>query len=194
MLASAAEMSSGYFHGAMAGFDGSKTLGVLRARAASGEISTCGFDAKTYLEFEKRRVSVDQLREGDPLEILASRRPGETACYILSLEVIAPAKVARPNRRVDVTPTQAARPAAVRHGNRNIAGVVIQITAGSVTLRTRTGEESFLLRRDTRYFGNGLRMERDDVRGNQRVSVEASRNLDGEMEAFQLTWGELSVR
>jgi len=192
MAVAAAEMPSGYFHGSMLGWEGSSTDGTLRARAASGDIYTCGYDTKSYMEFEKQRIRVDKLREGDPLEVLVYRRPGETACYVLSLEVVPPPKVVRPNRRIDVTPAKA-RPALVPHGTQNIAGVVTQIGAGSLTIRTRTGETTFLLRPDTRYFGNGLRMERADVTANQRLSVEAARNVDGQLEAFQLTWGELTV-
>jgi hypothetical protein len=194
MVAAAAEMPSGYFRGAMLGWEGSVAKGELRARSASGEAFTCGFDAKSYLEFEKQRVTVDKLQEGDPLEVLAYRRPGETECYVLSLQVVPPPKPVRPNRRVDVTPTKAVRATTVRHGNLNVSGVVVQITGAALTLRTRDGEETFLLRRDTRYFGNGLRMEQVDVKMNQRLAVEAGRNSEGQMEAFQLTWGELSAR
>lgn len=186
-------MPSGYFHGSMLDWEGSATTGILRARATGGDVFTCGYDGKSYMEFEKQRVRVDKLREGDPLEVLVYRRPGDTACYVLSLEVVYPPKVVRPNRRIDVTPAKP-RPAPVRHGTQNIAGVVIQISAASLTLRTRTGETTFLLRPDTRVFGNGLRMDVADVNANQRLSVEASRNTEGQLEAFQLTWGDLTVR
>jgi hypothetical protein len=192
-MAAAAEMPSGYFRGPMAGWEGSVTNGVLRARSAAGEVFTCAFDAKSYLELQKQRVTVDKLLEGDPLEVLAYRRPGETGCYVLSLTVVPPPKPVRPNRRIDVTPSKA-RPVTVRHGNVNVSGVVARVSPGSVTVHTRTGEETFLLRGDTRYFGNGLKMERADVRVNQRLAVEAGRNGDGKMEAFQLTWGNLSAK
>lgn len=187
-------MPSGYFRGPMAGWEGSVTKGELRARSATGEILTCGFDAKSYLEFDKQRVTVDKLREGDPLEVLAYRKQGETACYVLSLTVIPPPKPVRPTRRIDVTPAKTARPVAVRHGNVNVSGVVAAVSSNSITVRTRSGDETFLLRRDTRYFGNGLRMEFGDVKVNQRLAVEADRNVDGLLEAFQLTWGQLSAR
>jgi hypothetical protein len=194
MVAAGTEMPSGYFRGPMAGWEGSPAKGELRARGADGEIFTCGFDSKSYLEFQKQRITVDKLREGDPLEVLSYRKPGETVCYVLSLTVVPPPVRVRPNRRIDVTPAKTIRPAAVRHGNVNVSGVVADVTGGSVTLRTRTGEETFLLRRDTRYLGNGLRMEQRDVMVNQRLAVEGGRNSEGQLEAFQLTWGELSVR
>jgi hypothetical protein len=194
LVASAAEMPTGYFRGPMAGWEGSLTSGVLKARGTGGEVYTCGFDAKTYLEFQKRRITVDKLQDGDPLEVLAYRKPGETACYVLSVTVVPPPVPVRPNRRIDVTPTKAAKRAIVRHGNVNVSGVVVHLDSVSVTVRTRTGEERFLLRGDTRFFGNGLRMERTDVAVNQRLAVEAGRNSEGQMEAFQLTWGDLSAR
>lgn len=193
-IAAGAEMPSGYFRGPMAGWEGSVTKGELRARSTTGEIFTCGFDAKTYMEFEKRRVTIDKLREGDPLEVLAYRRAGETACYVLSLTVVIPQPKARPNRRIDMSPSKEARAPLVRHGAVNASGVVVRVDAGSLVLRTRDGEEVFLLRRDTRYFGNGLKMEQADIHVNQRLAVEAGRNSEGKMEAFQLTWGDLSAR
>ncbi len=186
-------MPSGYFLGAMQGWDGTVTAGTLRAKNPSGDVFTCAFDAKSYMELEKRHVKVDQLREGDPLEVLAYRRAGETTCYVLSLQVLPPPKVVRPNRRIDVTPSKTIRPAAVRHGNQNFAGVVSQVSSTSLTLRTRTEEKTFLLRSDTRYFGNGLKMELRDVSVNQRLAVEAARNMEGQLEAFQLTWGAITV-
>ncbi len=193
-LAGAEEMPSGYFRGAMLDFDGTPAAGTLRAKSAAGDTYTCMYDAKSYLEFEKQRVKVNQLREGDPLEVLAYRRAGETSCYVLSLQVLPPPVKARPTRRIDVTPSKTIRPAVVRHGTQSFAGVVTQVNATAVTVRTRTEERTFLLRPDTRFFGNGLKMDAKDVSVNQRLSVEAGRNLEGQLEAFQLTWGELSAR
>jgi hypothetical protein len=192
-LALAVEMPSGYFRGGMVGFEGSKASGTLRVKNMAGEVFSCAFDAKSYMEFEKQRVTVDKLREGDPLEVLAYRRAGETTCYVLSLQVVPTPILTRPAKRIDVTPTKTIRPAPVRHGNQNFAGVVTEITATSVTVKTRTEERTFLLRTDTRFFGNGLKMDATDVSVNQHLAVEAGRNLEGQLEVFQLTWGEITV-
>jgi len=189
----ATEMPSGYFRGGMVGFDGAVNLGTLRVRNTSGDIFTCAFDAKTYMEFEKRRVKVNELREGDPLEVLAYRRAGETTCYVLSLQVIPTPIAKRPAKRLDVTPTKSNRPPPVRHGTQTFAGVVTQLSPTTITVKTRSDERTFLLRGDTRYYGNGLKMEAKDVSVNQRLAVEAGRNMEGQMEAFQLTWGEITV-
>jgi hypothetical protein len=194
MLAAAAEMPTGYFRGPMVGWEGLITKGILSARSASGDVYTCGFDNKSYLEFEKRRVTMDKLLEGDPLEVLVYRKPGETECYVLSAKVVPPPKPVRPTKRIDVTPAKPPRPGLVRHGNVNVSGVVVQVGGNSLTIRTRDGEETFLLRKDTRIFANGLRMEQSDIAVNQRLAVEAGRDFEGRLEAFQLTWGDLSAR
>lgn len=183
------EMPTGLFRGTLLGWEGSAAMGVLSARAAAGGVFDCRYDAKSFLEFEKRRVTVDKLREGDPLEVLAHRRPGDTACYILSLAVVPPPAPARPTRRMDPTPAPPKPTRGVaRLRSETFAGVVTRVEDGAVTLRLRDRVETFLLRHDTRFLGDGLRMEWSDVSVNQRLSVEAARNADGEWEAFQLIW------
>jgi hypothetical protein len=195
LCACAEEMPTGYFRGAMLGWQGSAVAGVLSARAPSGAVYECRYDAKSYLELEKRRVSVDQLREGDPLEVLAHRRPGDSACYILSLEVVPPPAPARPARRQELTPAPPKpSPRAIPLRAQTFSGVVRQVEGGAVTVRTREGAQTFLLRYDTRFIGNGLRMEAGDLEVNQRVFVEAARNADGAWEAFQFSWGQLHGR
>ena len=192
-LASAADMPYGVFRGSMAGFDGTKALGVLHARSAAGEIVTCGFDTKSYLELEKHRVTVDKLLEGDALEVVSYRRPKDGTCYILTLTVVLPPKPVRPTRRLDMSPPKQAKAPLVRRPSQTVAGVIVRVTDSSVTVRTREDEQTFQLRRETRFIGNGLRVERADLPVNQHVSVEAALGPDGVKEALQLTWGTLSV-
>ncbi len=189
----AVEMPTGFFRGSMVRWEGTASSGTVTAQNAGG-VFNCHFDKKSWLEIEKRHVTIDKFREGDPVEILADRHPGETTCYILTLEVLTPPP---PPKRPKPTSTAArsttSRPAAIRHGQDNFAGVVTKLSENTVSIRTREGEQTFHLRPDTRYVGNGLRMERSDVAVNTRLSVEASRNHDDEWEAFQLTWGSISV-
>jgi hypothetical protein len=189
----AVDMPTGFFRGAMVRWEGTNASGTVTAQNANG-IFDCHYDKKSWMELEKRHVTVDKLLEGDRLEILADRHPGETACYVLTLEVLPPPPP--PKRpRPKATPARAtiSRPTAIRHGQDNFAGVVARIDNSTVTIHTRDGDQSFQLRSDTRYVGDGLRMEHSDVVANMRLSVEASRNHDGEWEAFQLTWGSISV-
>jgi hypothetical protein len=181
----------------MVRWEGTSRDGTITAQNATG-VFQCRYDKLSWLELEKRRVTPDKLLEGDPLEILADRHPGETACYILKLEVLPPQPP--PSRaKAKATATAAVkpfgtRPPVIRHGKDNFAGVVTKISQTLMTIHTREGEQTFLLRTDTRYIGNGLKMEHGDVGVNMRLSVEASRTRDGGWEAFQLTWGSITQR
>ncbi|MEP6963703.1 MAG: DUF5666 domain-containing protein [Acidobacteriota bacterium] len=187
------KMARGFFHGTVLSWEGTPALGVLTARAEDGMLFDCGYDSKSYLELEKIRVTVAKLREGDRVEILADRQPGQTACYVRTLQVLT-LPLPRPNRRPGSEKEKAAtlKAPVVRHGNQTFAGLVTRADDKWITVRTRMGDEVFLIRRDTRYLGNGLRMEPMDVKINLRVSVEASTNQDGVLEAFQVTWGGIS--
>lgn len=195
----AAEMPTGYFRGSLVSWEGTPASGTLSAANASNEVFTCRYDSKSYIELDHWHVKVDKLQAGDPIKVLAQRKMGETTCHILSLVVEDPPKpvVMRPGHKPE--PPRPAEPKAVkfttsRRNHENTAGVVKEITAQSVTLRTRDGERIFELRPETRYLGNGLKMELSDVQVNQRLSVEAAQSPNGDWEAVQLTWGDLTVR
>lgn len=189
----AVEMPSGYFRGNLIGWEGTPSVGVISALDKNEEVYTCRYDAKSFIEVDRWHVKADKLQKGDPVTVLADRRAGG-ACYILSLSVEEPPRPVKqvPGRRP--APPKPAKLPAVLHGRENIAGVVTQITQTSLTIRTRDGERIFTLLPETRYFGNGLKLDRSDINVNQRLSVETSRNQKGEWEAYQLTWGDLTVR
>jgi hypothetical protein len=199
------EMPVGFFRGTLLRWEGTVTAGILSAKAASGNVFDCHFDKKTFIELEKWRVNVDKLVVGDPLEVLSERRvidrgSGARECYIMSLEVLPPPKPVRPGKVKEVkaeirpaSPSVITGRTRMRSGSDTYAGIVTAVTDTTLTLRTRTGVETFRLRKDTRYLGEGLRMELRDVAVNQRVNVEAS-SVDGMLEAFQLVWGSLSVQ
>ena len=73
-----------------------------------------------------------------------------------------------------------------------MAGVVIRRDARSITLRTRGGEQTLLLRKDTRYLGDGAQQDAGAVLVNTRVSVRAGPNVYGGIEAYQVMWGEIA--
>ena len=77
------------------------------------------------------------------------------------------------------------------HGDRTISGVIIRRDARSLTLRTRDGEQTLLLRKDTRYLGDGAQQDAAAALVNTRVFVRAGPNLYGGIEAYQVMWGEI---
>lgn len=188
----AVDMPTGFFRGALLRWEGTAKDGTIIAQNAKGEFQ-CHYDKLSWLELEKRRVTPDKLIEGDPLEILADHHPGETACYILTLKVLPPEPPpSRAKQKAAAAKPAITRPAVVRHGQDYFAGVVTNVTDSMVMIHTREGDQTFQLRPDTRYIGNGLRMDHVDVNVNMRISVEAGRNRGGQWEAFQLTWGSIT--
>ena len=186
-LCAAADMPKGLFHGQMVSWEGSPTKGVLLARSAAGIVEGCGYDALSIVELSRQRITVAKLEPGDPIEIITDHKPGSRDCYIRMLDVIPPAPP--PSR---VKPIAATRPAFdLPHGDRTISGVIIRSDARSITLRTRQGEQTLLLRKDTRYLGDGAQQDAGAALVNTRVFVRAGPNLYGGIEAYQVMWGEI---
>jgi hypothetical protein len=197
LLASAVQSAAtnipvGIFRGTLAAWQGTAAAGELTVRDMEGMLLSCGYDGRSYFERARQRVAVSTLTAGDVIELLADRRPGSQDCYTRTVHVIPPAPPVRPRAS---TPAPAApKPTVERfqpRGDRTFAGVVIRREPGQLTIRTRDGEQTLRLRRDTRYFFGGLRAELAEVAVNTRVFVRAGRNLYGEIEAYQVSWGEI---
>ncbi len=187
-LCAPADMPKGMFHGHMVSWEGSPTKGVLLARSAAGIVEGCGYDALSILQLSRQRVTVAKLEPGDPLEIITDHKPGSRDCYIRMLDVVPPA--GPPSR---AKPVAAARPIFdLPQGDRTISGVIIRRDARSITLRTHDGEQTLLLRRDTRYVGDGAQQDASAALVNTRVFVRAGPNLYGGMEAYRVMWGEIA--
>jgi hypothetical protein len=186
-LCAAADMPKGLFRGHMVSWEGSPVKGVLLARSTAGIVEGCGYDSLSFLELSRQRITVAKLEAGDPVEIITDHKPGSRDCYIRMLQVIPPAPP--PSR---AKPVATVRPAFdLPHGDRTISGVIIRRDARSITLRTRDGEETLLLRKDTRYLGDGAQQDASAALINTRVFVRAGPNLYGGIEAYQVMWGDI---
>jgi len=182
-----ADMPKGLFHGQMVSWEGSITRGILLARTATGVVEGCGYDALSILQLSRQRITVAKLEAGDPVEIITDHKPGSRDCYIRMLDVVPP-----PRTSARVKPVAAARPTFdLPHGDRTISGVIIRRDARSVTLRTHDGEQTLLLRKDTRYLRDGAQQDATAALVNTRVFVRAGPNLYGGIEAYQVMWGEI---
>jgi hypothetical protein len=187
-VCAAADMPKGLFRGQMVSWEGSPAKGVLMARTASGAVEGCGYDSLSFLELSRQRITVAKLEPGDPLEIITDHKPGSRDCYIRMLQVIPPT---RPSSRPKA-PVATFRPTLdLPHGDRTISGVIIRRDARSLTLRTHDGEQTVLLRKDTRYVGDGSQQDASAALVNTRVFVRAGPNLYGGIEAYQVMWGEI---
>jgi len=186
-IGTASDMPRGFFRGTLVAWSGTAVTGILTARNAAGAIQGCGYDSLSYFEEFRERITAPKLQTGDPLEIITDRKPGSIDCYIRILHVLQP------------EPPPSRRPAAVAsralpelpRGDRTVSGVVIRVDGGKLTLRDHDGETTYLLRKDTEYVSNGVRMGAADLLVNTRVSVRAGRDIYGNVQAYQVMWGEI---
>lgn len=181
------EMPSGFVRGAMAAWDGTANAGQITVRAADGTLSSCGYDYRSWFDRAHERIAVSKLIAGDPLEVLADRKPGQRNCYVRIVHVLDPIPASRARRVAAVKPPQPPLP----RGDRTISGAVIRRDGSTLYLKTREGESAVQLRADTAYYGDGIRLDASALAINTRVFLRAGRNLDGEIEAYRVMWGQI---
>ena len=77
-------------------------------------------------------------------------------------------------------------------GNLVYTGTVQLLTERHLQLRSRKGERrEFIVRNDTQFSTGGRLVGRDDLEPQTVVQVRAGRTLGGEMEVYQITWGDI---
>jgi hypothetical protein len=183
----------GIVRGDLVKWDGTPSRGQLEVRGADANVVTCGFDAKTYFERDSQRIAPAAMAAGDRIEMVADRKPGTTSCYARTVHVIDPSvqrrgSYSRMRPREVMNPTETFAP----RGDLTYAGVIVRVNPDSLTVRTRTeGEKILLVRADTRYLAEGIRVDPAALKGGTRVFIRAGRNLDGDVEAYQVIWGAI---
>jgi hypothetical protein len=183
----------GIVRGDLVQWQGAANSGQLSLKTLEGREYECSFDGKTYFERDNQRVAPAVMTVGDRLEVLSDRRPGSQVCYARTVRVMDPMSAnlsvaARQRFRRPQSPTESFAP----RGDMTFAGVVLKIDADAIVLRTRSdGEKLIVLRHDTRYIGDGQRADLDHLERNTRVFIRAGRNLENEIEAYQVVWGRI---
>ena len=183
----------GILRGDLVAWTGSLRAGELTFNNADNRLYQCSYDDKTYFERENQRISVAAAQKGDRLEILSDRRIGSDVCYARTVQIIEPQVVrivpgVRPRLRQSAGATDLFAP----RGNMTFAGVVLRLDPDRLILRTRNGERKrILLRSDTRYLTEGQSADRLALPVNTRVFIRAGKNLDDEIEAYQVMWGDI---
>jgi len=163
----------------------SRTATEIAVRGAGGLINSCFYDRRTYFERDRTSTRATALLAGDPVEVLADRQPGSAACYARTVHVI-DLRALKRAARVE-SPAESFTP----RGDLLFGGVVLRRGAASVTLKTRDGEVTLLLRPDTRYWRDGLRTAGNALVINTRVFVHAGRDFEGNFEIYQASWGAM---
>jgi len=144
----------------------------------------CGYDFRTYFERDSQRITATSISSGETIEVVADHKPGTSTCYARTVHVIDP-NLKSKRWRPAPSPTESFMP----RGDLTYSGVVTRQDSRSVTVKTRAGDVTLLKRLDTRYLGEGQKAESAEV--NTRVFIRAGRNLDGELEAYQVMWGNI---
>ena len=170
-------------------------MGQFSVRAGgTNEVYRFAFDAKTYLERDSRRISIGGLQKGDTLEVVSDRDENIPVHYARTVHVIE----TRPAPRLPLTAGRSRlyRASSIDliapRGNITFAGVVTKLTADRVVLHTRLdGLKTVLLRLDTRYLEGGTVVDAADLKPTTRVFVRAGKNLDDQVEAYQIIWGDI---
>ena len=186
----AEEAPIGIVLGDMVKWTGSPSLGKLTLTNATGEYN-CTFDAKTYMERDGQMVAIGAFAPGDRIELVTDHKAGSQVCYARTLHaVVTPAPRRNAGRRPPLqqgpSPTESWAP----RGDMTFSGIVIRVSPETMILRTRrVARQQIQLRQDTRYLSDGLRVDAAALKVNMHVFVRGGRNLEDEIEAYQVIWG-----
>lgn len=166
-----------------------EAAGEFAVRAADYHVFRYRYDAHTT-------VNAPPLRIGDQVEVTTDPAGDQPLRYARSVVVTAAVPPPPPVKRA------AAHPAPVpvyrslddrwrEQGDTSLSGVIVRLDGMHLVLRTHTGERTILLRQDTRYLDNGEVAAIAALKPTMRVFVNAGRNLDGDLEGYQVVWGHI---
>jgi hypothetical protein len=168
-------------------WEGSWDGGTLRLKLDTGQAYACAFDARSFFERDRVRISPGRLRPGDRLEVVSDRTSNATACFARIIKVM----TGKEEPLVWGSVTRATEHFAPR-GTLLYSGVVVADNGERFTLRLRSGERAVIrLRRDTRFLRNGQVAGREILLINVGLFVRAGLGFDDEIEAYSIVSGEI---
>ncbi len=184
----------GILRGELLEWQGSAKEGELAIRTPESQVYSCHFDSFTYLERDNQRLGFGGVKTGDKVEVVADHKPGTTRCYVRTLRVMENKPgVLNPGYRVNLRTYRPTTDLLFPRGNMTLSGVVLRLNPEMMVLRTwREGQKTILLRNDTRYMESGLLSEFSGLPVNTRVFVRCGKNLEDEVEAYQVIWGQIT--
>jgi hypothetical protein len=179
--------------GTLLEWDVSSSTGELSLRVRDYHVYCFWYDSQTRFERDSQPASVAQLRKGDVLEIVAEAGPNSVRRYARLVRLLASSPPAAPPvYRPSYRPFRGLADDLFPRGSLTLAGVVSQLSEERLILRTRADPaKRILLRTDTRYLEDGCPVALSALRVNTRIFVRAGENLEGEIEAYQVVWGEI---
>jgi hypothetical protein len=164
--------------------------GEFSIRVPGNEVLRYRFDAKTRVTRGGLATTFSLLRPGEPVEVDSSPIPESPLRYANSIltsdPLPTPRSAPRPRMRTMGSPSEPQ----FQRGELTFSGVVAYLADGRLILHTRnSGEQTILLRQDTRFLAGGDIVGSSDLKANMRVFVRAGKDLFGHTEAYQVMWG-----
>jgi hypothetical protein len=180
----AADTSPGFFRGTLISAD----RGFVEVHPVSGAAVRCGFDSHTWIERDRKKLSMAALESGVLVEILTDLRAER--CYTRTIRLVD--TLTPPVAKPRVPQRNPLLESLFPRGNLTFGGVVLRRSPTVLVLRTRNEpEQTVVLRDDTRFLDSGLPATAEDCTVNTRVFIRAGKNLDNKIEAYQVIWGEI---
>jgi len=174
--------------------DSQPASGEFSVRLANNEVLRYQFDGKTYVEREQQLLDVPRLRPGEKVEVVSDAVPGSVLRYARTVHVINDPPTPRPPSLGRLRSANRLADDRTPLGTLTYAGVVARVNGDRLVLHTRDGgEQSVLLRKDTRYLRNGEIVDPASLQMNMRVFVRAGKDLWDQVEAYQVIWGKILV-
>jgi hypothetical protein len=176
--------------------------GEFSIRTTGNQVYRFSFDSKTYFERSSERTTIDRLAKGDLLEVVSDKAPAGTVAYARTVHVV---EREQPRRSLSAGRYRATRASSgwetadrsvlddiLPRGDLTFTGIVARVNADRLVLHTRRdGDKTLLVRQDTRFLDSGVQVDGSALKINTRVFVRGAKNFEGDLEAYQVVWGEI---
>lgn len=180
-----AQLPMGIFEGRLVRVTGQKLELILE----DGREWSCQTDGRTFIDRSRERLTLKDLKPGDFLELVTERH-GIGVCFARMIHVAGLER--RFGGRGQMGSVRRSTESFAPRGSVAITGVVRNLQSNSIELRTRQdGNMRFRLRPDTIFVRDGVRVEAGEVDRTQPVFIRAGYDFNGELEAYQVTWGAI---
>ena len=168
--------------------------GEFSVRAADFHVFRFRYDAKTAVDRERQNLQVPSLQPGEQVEVTSTQTGDDPLRYARAIHVTValppPTAIRRPPQRLH--PYNAQEERLRPRGDLSFSGVIVRLDPQRLVLRTRAGsEQTILLRQDTRFLDNGELTAAASLQPTMHVNVRGSRNLYGDVEGYQIAWGDI---
>jgi hypothetical protein len=181
-----AQQPMGIIEGHLEGIESS----ILRLRLTGGKTVECRIDGRTYIDRERRRLTVNELKIEDFLELVTERAGTAPACFARMIHV---ANLGRrfPGRD-KVGSVRRATEDFFPRGEVQLHGVARDVQLGWLEIKPKQEDSlRFKIRPDTVFLRDGQEVVLGQLPRNQPVSIRGGYTLGGDLEVYQVTWGTI---